>query len=166
MKPGPKPTPTNLRLLEGNPGRRPLNEREPLPPEDRPEAPGYLDGLALAEWDRLAEDLYGMGVLTVIDVSTFAAYCLAYGRWRKAEADLDACIKAALANPKDKTSGGALAETSNGNLVQNPLVGIANVARRDMIRLAAEFGLSPSSRTLLEAGKRGEDDPIGRRYFG
>lgn len=165
MRTGPKPQPTALRVLEGNRQRRPLNEREPLPPEDIPVAPEFLTGHAKEEWDRLADDLYGMGVLTVIDVTAMAAYCVAYGRWRKAEADLDADIKRALADKKDKTMGAALVETSNGNLVQNPLIGIANVARRDMMRLAAEFGLSPSSRTLLESGKRGDDDAVSRRYF-
>ena len=28
---GRKPTPTNLKVLKGNPGRRPLNKDEPVP---------------------------------------------------------------------------------------------------------------------------------------
>lgn len=165
MRRGPKPQPRALRLLSGSHLER-LNEHEPLPPAGAPTKPAYLEGLASEEWDRLADDLYGMGVLTVADTESLAAYCVAYARWRKAEADLDDAIAKARANRKDKTRGAALMETTNGNLVQNPLIGIANTARRDMMRLATEFGLSPSSRTLLEAGKRGSDDPLARKHFG
>ena len=30
---GRKPKPTALKVLEGNPGKRPLNENEPIPPK-------------------------------------------------------------------------------------------------------------------------------------
>ena len=30
---GRKPKPTALKVLEGNPGKRPLNDREPVPPK-------------------------------------------------------------------------------------------------------------------------------------
>lgn len=55
-------------------------------------------------------------------------------------------------------------KTTNGNAIQNPLVGVASTARRDMQRLAAEFGLTPSSRTQIDSGKGRDDDPIARRY--
>jgi P27 family predicted phage terminase small subunit len=42
-----------------------------------------------------------------------------------------------------------LSRTTKGNLIQNPLVGIANKAMADMVRYAAEFGMTPSARTRL-----------------
>lgn len=166
MKVGPKPTPSNLRMIETARSRF-IADREPLPPAtDLPEPPEWLAPLAREEWERLATDLWRMNVLTGVDLSTFAAYCEAYAGWRKATADLLRAQRLAHRNPQDKTSGAALAETTNGNLVQNPLIGIVNKARNDMLRLAVEFGLSPSSRTLIDAGRRGEEDPAARKHFG
>ena len=36
---GRKPTPTAIKLLEGNPGKRPLNANEPKPAKKRPPVP-------------------------------------------------------------------------------------------------------------------------------
>jgi hypothetical protein len=47
---GPRPEPSSLKLLKGNPGKRPLNEREPKPPAGAPEAPAHLDEEARREW--------------------------------------------------------------------------------------------------------------------
>ena len=40
---GPKHTPTKLKPLKGNPGRRPLNEGEPEPEVRLPNPPSHLD---------------------------------------------------------------------------------------------------------------------------
>lgn len=39
---GPKPKPTAIKILEGNPGKRPLNLNEPKPQRIAPECPVYL----------------------------------------------------------------------------------------------------------------------------
>ena len=39
---GRKPKPTALKKLEGNPGKRPLNELEPVPPTVALRCPNYL----------------------------------------------------------------------------------------------------------------------------
>ena len=39
---GRKPKPTAIKLLEGNPGKRPLNESEPLPPQGQIKCPSWL----------------------------------------------------------------------------------------------------------------------------
>ena len=41
--PGPPPKPTKLKLLAGNPGKRPLNENEPEPEAVAPSVPAHLD---------------------------------------------------------------------------------------------------------------------------
>ena len=40
-------------------------------------------------------------------------------------------------------------KTSNGNAIQNPLIGTADKADSDMVRYAAEFGMTPSARVPL-----------------
>lgn len=40
---GRKPKPTALKLLEGNPGKRPINEHEPIPPKGTVKCPSWLE---------------------------------------------------------------------------------------------------------------------------
>ncbi len=142
---GRKPKPTYLKLLTGNPGKRPLNEREPQPrPEPEiPVAPLELSAEARAEWDRVAGELSRLGTLTLVDRAALAAYSQAYGRWIQAERSI-----AEMAQ-RDQLTGGLMIKTTNGNAIQNPLVGMANRAMSDMVRYAAEFGMTPSSRSRI-----------------
>lgn len=158
-KRGPKPQPTAIRLLEGGLSRR-GSENEPRPPipVEIPEPPIYLKGYALEEWNRVIGDLYSTGVYANLDQTMLSAYCMSFGRWIQAELDLERMASV------DPATHGAMIKTTNGNAIQNPLVGVASTARRDMQRLAAEFGLTPSSRTQLDSGRGQADDPIARRY--
>ena len=81
---GRKPKPTALKLLEGNPGNRPLNIAEPRP-TGVPDCPDWLEDEAKAEWERMSTVLENMGMLTDMDMVAFAGYCQAYARWKEAE---------------------------------------------------------------------------------
>lgn len=156
-KPGRRMKPTELKIITGNPGHRPLPPNEPRPAIDRilPAAPGHLNADAKREWRRIAKELHLLGLLTKVDRGPFAAYCQAYGIWCEAERALKKS-----ASGKDAHAGGLILETTNGNRIQNPLVGIARRAKFDMVKYATEFGLTPSSRAQVaadapEAVKRG-----------
>jgi P27 family predicted phage terminase small subunit len=136
-KKGRKPKPTALKKLEGNPGKRELNEYEPIPPASTLRCPNYLLPEAKKEWRRLAPALISMGVLTIADMVPFAAYCTAFARWREAE---DAVSK-----------HGALYKDSNGNPRPNPYVAMAAHHLREIKSFAAEFGLTPANRTAIIA---------------
>jgi P27 family predicted phage terminase small subunit len=144
-------------VLQGNKGKRPLPQYEPAPPPDMPECPDYLNPLARAEWSRVAETLHSIGALAKLDESMLAAYCIAFARWRQAEEDLERMAQT------DATTHAAVIRTRQGNLIQNPMVGVANTARREMHRLAAEFGLTPSARTQIESNPY-VNDPILKKY--
>jgi P27 family predicted phage terminase small subunit len=83
--------------------------------------------------------------LSKIDRAALAAYCQSYGRWVQAEQRL-----AEMAE-RDPITAGLMIKTSNGNVVQNPLVGAANRALHEMVRIATEFGMTPSSRMNMPA---------------
>jgi P27 family predicted phage terminase small subunit len=152
MTRGRKPKPTYLKVVSGNPGKRPLNEREPVPIRKIPNPPAELSDDAKVEWGRVSEELYRMGLLTGVDRAALAAYCQAYGRWMQAECAIGEMAK------KDALTGGLLIRTTNGNAIQNPLVGTANKAMADMVRYAAEFGMTPSARSRIQAEARQEED--------
>jgi hypothetical protein len=68
MKSGPRPVPTQLKLLRGNPGQRRI--REELRPEqslDVPDPPAHSTGYAADEWYTVATELHRLGVLTKVD---------------------------------------------------------------------------------------------------
>ena len=66
---------------------------------------------------------------------------------------------------KDQLTGGLMIKTSNGNAIQNPLVGTANKAAADMMRYAAEFGMTPSARTRITAEAPAQDADPAERFF-
>ena len=147
---GPKPKPTYLKLIAGNPGRRPLNDSEPKPKASIPRPPPELSSDALKEWKKISRQLFAAGILTVVDRAVLAAYCQAYGRWVQAER--------ALAGVEQQGAG-LLIRTTKGHLIQHPLLGVANRAMSDMVRYALEFGMTPSSRSRVRANLNGQSDP-------
>lgn len=142
---GRKPTPTHLKLVTGNPGRRPLNKAEAPVKIALPSPPPHLADEAKVEWGRVSEELFTAGLLSIIDRAALAAYCQAYARWVLAEQAISRMAE------KDLLTGGLLIKTSNGNAIQNPLVGTANKAAADMVRYATEFGMTPSARSRIAA---------------
>lgn len=74
---GLRPKPTALRVREGNKGKRALPHSEPTPPPDRPACPDYMNAYARGEWFRVADPLYAIGTLILIDQAMLAAYCIA-----------------------------------------------------------------------------------------
>ena len=134
---GRKPKPTAVKELEGNPGKRKLNTKEPMPGKGMPACPAWLLPEAKKDWKRLCEKLNQMGVLTEVDRSAFAAYCQSYARWKEAQEHVDA--------------EGATYETDNGMHRPNPWVNISNTEQRLMLQAASEFGLTPSARSRIMA---------------
>ena len=155
---GRKPKPTHLKVVTGNPGKRQLNENEPRPDLAIPAPPPHLSDEAKVEWGRVCDQLYRLKLLSEIDRTSLAAYCQAYGRWVQAERAL------AKMAESDGVTKGLLVKTRNGNAIQNPLVGTANKAMADMMRYAAEFGMTPSARSRLSTDAQDKDDPA-RKYF-
>jgi len=96
-------------------------------------------------------------VLTVVDFHPLAAYCAAYARWRTAEEALTEMAK------RDPVLSGLMIRTRAGSPIQNPLVATAAKAASDMVRYAAEFGLTPSARARIAAGPFG--GPGGQDKF-
>ena len=136
---GRKPKPTALKLIQGNPGKRPINKNEPQPAKRRMKAPAYLSVEAKKEWRYMATKLFKMGLLTEIDRAALAGYCQAYGRWVEAENIL---------NEK-----GPLYKTENGCILQSPMLCVANRAMDQMYKFLTEFGMSPSSRSRVVVRK-------------
>jgi P27 family predicted phage terminase small subunit len=141
----PRPIPSYLKLLRGNPGRRPINRHEPQPelPPEPPPCPEFLGAYARAEWERVSVELFRLRLLTTLDLMSLAGYCQAYQTWRTATETLSSMAS------RDPVMSGLIVRTQAGNGAANPLIWIAASASRDMLKFAAEFGMSPASRTRI-----------------
>lgn len=135
---GRKPKPTAVKVLEGNPGKRPLNMNEPTPDKIAPACPEWLSKEAKLEWDRLADKLVNLGTLSEMDMAAFAGYCQSYARWKEAEEFIE--------------QHGTIVKTPSGYWQQVPQVSIAQTNLKIMLKFCSEFGLTPSSRSRMIAG--------------
>jgi P27 family predicted phage terminase small subunit len=146
--PGPPPEPPHLRLLKGNPGKRPVRSPpEPTRAEQCPPPPAHLSEYARQEWEAVAPELFRLGLLTVLDTSTLAIYCSAAAQLRQAEEAIEQMAK------RDPRGHALTIEGSAGSQVTNPLLRIASSARADMQRIGTQFGLTPNGRLRLSGIK-------------
>ena len=153
---GPAPKPTRLRIIEGNPSRRPLNHDEPKPKPIAPKCPAWLDKEAKREWKRVAPELEALGLLTVVDGATLAGYCQAYSRWLQAEQAISTHFKAT-----GKLTYGYTNKNGSTNELAIPEIAIAQKYLALVKAFCAEFGLTPSSRSRMSVRRtEAEDDPM------
>jgi P27 family predicted phage terminase small subunit len=132
---GRRPTPTRLKMLTGNPGKRPLNKDEPRPDANVPECPLELGPVARTEWDRLVDELAVLRMLTNLDRAALAAYCGAYALWADATVQIE--------------KYGAMIKSPTGFPIQSPYLSIVNRQAEIMMRIASEFGFTPASRSRI-----------------
>lgn len=144
---GRKPKPTEQRILEGNAGKRRINDAEPtLPPFEDDAVPGELavDAVASAYWTRLLPVLRTGRAVTLVDREPLVALCIEWSRYLKAITEV--------------RMRGEIIATPSGYPMPNPYLSIARGALAQLRSLWAEFGLTPSSRSRVHAA--GDDaDP-------
>lgn len=144
--PGPPKKPTALKLLQGNPGKRPLPKNEPKAPVCAPAPPGELSAQARKHWDRIVCQLAESGIMTALDSDALAAYCEAYSRWLQANERL--------------LSEGCVMPDEKGFPRHSPWLRIANDSFQQMRSLLQEFGLSPASRAKIQVAKQEDENPF------
>ena len=149
---GRRPKPTRLKLLTGNPGKRPFNMDEPKPDPIVPDCPPELGPVAQREWQRLSGELDKLRILTELDRAALAAYCGAYALWAEATENIQ--------------KFGTMVKSPTGYPIQSPYVSIANRQAEIMMRIASEFGFTPASRSRISVPNKHElslfDRPTGR----
>lgn len=141
---GKKPTPTKDKIGKGTyrKDRAHADEVEfDIMAENCP-APGVLDANGKQEWDRIVPQLQSRGILNVTDQSIVLAYCLEMQAYLKAKKDIEAKGEYLEAENKAGATYYAI----------NPSVQIGNKALSNAMRIATEFGFTPSSRTRISVG--------------
>ena len=111
-----------------------------------PACPACLGDEARKEWQRLSKELAELGLLTGLDRNLLAAYCQAHALWVEAVSSI--------------ARYGTMVKSPNGYPMQSPYVAVANKQVDIMVRIAAEFGMTPSSRTRIRVGDKPPEDPF------
>ena len=141
MPPGPPPKPIEMKLLEGNPGKRKLNKNAPMPERIISlKCPKFIGKYGRQEWQRITSDLSRLNMLTGVDQGALEMYCQTYQKWRDAE---DYLIK-------EGTVYAIKDDYGNIKCVQQvPQVSIAHQSAEYCRKMLSEFGLTPAARTRL-----------------
>lgn len=151
MTGGAKPTPIALRLVTGNPSRRPIPD-EIKSDMEVPRPPDHLTPVAVEEWHRVTDELCALGIINGLDTGSLALYCVTYALWVEAEEALN--FHRVLVG-----DGFALTiKSPTGNITKNPLLTIAREAGLEFLKVASELGMTPVSRTRLAIKARKEKD--------
>lgn len=131
---GRKAKPNALKIAEGSRNVRP----EPEFPDGVGAPPSHLNEVARIEWGRIVELLSAQRILKQTDRACIAAYCCAYSRWVKAEAEIE--------------QNGVTVEGLRGGTIKNPACNVAHEAMLLVHKFACEFGLTPAARQKVGPG--------------
>lgn len=156
---GRKPKPLELKQLEGDIHKARWNLNAPKPKKNRPPCPRIIKGHAKQEWNRIVPELEALGLLTNIDMAALVAYCKAWERAYIAELKIEE-----LSNMSPSQIA-YLHKTTNGNLIINPLLSVANKAYDQMKSFITEFGMTPASRTRINLGNKSADEGGLESFF-
>ena len=137
--------PTVLKVIKGTdrPCRR--NPDEPKPKAGIPRPPDFLQGDARKHYWKTARKLARLGLVTEIDGIGLAMLCQEWAHYVEATESVKA--------------SGLLIKSPNGFPVLNPYLIVANQAQKKLRSLLSDFGMSPGSRSRIQAAAADVEDP-------
>jgi P27 family predicted phage terminase small subunit len=167
---GTLPTPTKIRILNGNPSRRPLPVNEPQFTPGTPDRPAGLSAGARKHWRELIGEMAHSGVLRRVDRGALAMLCEDLAMLDTLRQGLAAQAREITHKAREKQqriSGNALTALSRTTEGRRTLSTIRELAAQIIIQ-RREFGLTPSSSTRLQATGPGSQfvDPLEQALCG
>ena len=112
---------------------------------ERPRCPVRLTKEAKSCWKQLVPKLQAMGILSSVDVIVLEQLCETFARWRVASEEAAAIGDVIiLRHPAKDGAQGAIK-----GMKTNPYARIRDNLNRDLLRLAQEFGMTPSARARI-----------------
>ena len=151
---GRPPLPTPIKLMLGGQYRK-LNPDEPKV-KGVARCPKNLPLEARKHWRRIAGTLEPLGLLSPADGDCFTLLCVALSRWHKAQEQINKLGEVVVFRQRP---------------IQNPWCVVAHAAEATILKMAGEFGLTPSARTRLFASPLAPipsspmDHDAAERYF-
>ena len=142
---GRKPVPTHLKILRGNPGKRPLNENEPIPDGDLADPLEWMSEGQKAGWNYAIENAPA-GLLKKLDRSVLAVWVVAEDLHRRATEMIE--------------KFGILTKAPNTGLpIQSPYLPVVNKQAQIMLKAAEQLGFTPAARSRIQIA-----EPVTSRH--
>lgn len=142
--------PTALKLIQGNPGKRKLNKKEPKAPAKKLVAPSYLSAWGKRRFAYWAKLLAQYNISTALDTGALAKLVDAEDEYQQ--------LSEVIAQH------GVTQQTTNTNgdpvIKPNPAVAQRADAWRRVNLMMQQFGLTPASRAKVNAEEPAGDDPL------
>ena len=136
--------PTKIKKLKGTLQECRENKSEPAPPalKQIPDPPEHFNEIAKGEWYRVVGQLISLKLLSNMDLALIEVYCREYAIYVEMNELLDQ--KSRVMVFKDEKGNMKHAQVA-------PHQRIADRAVEKMLKIAAEFGFTPSARTRINA---------------
>lgn len=146
---GPQPKPNEIKKLEGNPGKRAINENDPKPKIVLAVDPPYwLSDLSKTYWQQLMPMLSRLGVLTEADLPLFTRYCDILAKWKECRdflATRDQICYPIFDGQKVDAEGKRIILF----LKEYPHVSRQLKYSEHLLKIESHFGMSPSTRSRI-----------------
>jgi P27 family predicted phage terminase small subunit len=108
-------------------------------------APAGLSGIALDTWDVTAKELEAVGLGSIVERTALECYCHAVAAFHQANKDIEDL--------------GSVVQSERG-YTRNPACLNQNAAMSQILKFAAQFGLTPASRSKVQGVKKEEFNPF------
>jgi P27 family predicted phage terminase small subunit len=159
---GPPRKPTVLKILQGNPGEKRINDREPQPvlvvAPPAPPAHIAVNADAKALYEKLTTLLMRNRLLGEEDLVLVESYCTTYARKRQAERFIQ---ERGLFFPIFTEDGKRIRY-----LQQYPHVNIAERSEVLLMQMGDRLGLSPAARARLFVSKVDQTTSLAKQLLG
>jgi phage terminase small subunit len=167
---GTLPTPTKIRILNGNPSRRPLPTNEPQFTPGIPDRPTGMSAGARKHWDELVGEMANSGVLRRVDGGALSMLCEDLAMLDTLRTGLAAQASEITKKAKEKKqpiSGNALTALSRTTEGRRTMTTIRELSAQIIIQ-RREFGLTPNSSTRVQVSGPGAqfNDPLEQALCG
>lgn len=157
-KPGPAAKPLELKVLEGNRGKRPIavNLDSTFRPEaGMPSVPKGLSAGARKVWKRLGAELLRYNLISVVYSDIFEELCETVADVKELRHSMRARQNLFRSQGKDPMEAFEVV-SPNGLPMQHPRYQILKSERQMMLSLLAKFGLSPAEQANVATAIRAQ----------
>ena len=146
---------TKLKVLHGNPGGRPINENEPDPEYCIPAMPEWLKEfpVAIKEWDREADILFRMGIMSEAECSLLATRAYLASQIQEMALDIEKEGRVAYTQKVDGLGNEIMEAKANPKCIQ-----IKNIIT-EYRQHGSLLGLDAPSRTKIKTERQVKADP-------
>ena len=123
---------------------------------EMPAAPSYFDDFAQKEWDVTTSELSRIKMLHIVDLSILAAYCFEIGTYHRIMNEMGGKFTERTYDKDGKLRASKIA----------PQYKVAQSALANAMKIASQFGFTPSSRASLSMPDQEEEKTDDFNFFG